>query len=152
MNQKVGKFISLVRKEKNYTQEALAEKLNVSKNAVSKWERGINLPDVSLMKELCNILDISLNELFEGKRLSDKEISINNEKNIINILSTKKRLETLLIFTEILVLIGIIITITLRSLLASTSTEKIIIILLGSFVWGFGIFLRIKIRKILNNL
>ena len=54
---KIGKFISENRKKKNLTQEALAEKLNISKNAVSKWERGLNLPDVSIMQDLCNIFE-----------------------------------------------------------------------------------------------
>ncbi len=69
MNQeKIGKFISKLRKEKGMTQEQLAEKLNISKNAVSKWERGLNLPDVSIMQELCKILGITLNELFVGEK------------------------------------------------------------------------------------
>ena len=64
MNQeKIGKFISTMRKKKDLTQEQLAEKLNVSKNAVSKWERGLNLPDASIMQDVCSILDISSNEL-----------------------------------------------------------------------------------------
>ena len=54
MNQeKIGKFIAEKRKEKKLTQEQLAEKLSISKNAVSKWERGLNLPDVSIMQDLC---------------------------------------------------------------------------------------------------
>lgn len=62
MNQeKIGKFISQNRKEKNLTQAQLAEKLGVSVNAVSKWERGLNLPDASIMLELCNLLGISVN-------------------------------------------------------------------------------------------
>lgn len=68
MNQeKIGMFISENRKKQNLTQEELAEKIGVSKNAVSKWERGLNLPDASIMQELCNILKISLNELFTGE-------------------------------------------------------------------------------------
>lgn len=68
MNQdKIGNFITENRKKQNMTQEELAEKLNVSKNAVSKWERGLNLPDASIMQELCSILNISLNELFTGE-------------------------------------------------------------------------------------
>lgn len=82
MNQeKIGKFISKQRKENNLTQEQLAEKLNISKNAVSKWERGLNLPDVSIMQELCKILGITLNELFVGEKISDeqyKEVADNN--------------------------------------------------------------------------
>lgn len=82
MNQvKIGKFIAEERKEKNLTQEQLAEKLNISKNAVSKWERGLNLPDVSIMQDLCKILNITLNELFVGERILEekyKEIADNN--------------------------------------------------------------------------
>ena len=68
--QKIGKFISKCRKDKNLTQEALAEKLGISTNAVSKWERGISFPDVSLFKKLCSELDISIEELINGDRKS----------------------------------------------------------------------------------
>lgn len=82
MNQeKIGKFIAEKRKEQKLTQEQLAEKLNISKNAVSKWERGLNLPDVSIMQELCKILNITLNELFIGEEISNenyKEVADNN--------------------------------------------------------------------------
>ena len=82
MNQeKIGKFIAKKRKEQKLTQEQLAEKLNISKNAVSKWERGLNLPDVSIMQELCKILNITLNELFIGEEISNenyKEVADNN--------------------------------------------------------------------------
>lgn len=82
MNQeKIGKFIAEKRKERKLTQEQLAEKLSISKNAVSKWERGLNLPDVSIMQELCKILNITLNELFIGEKILDekyKEVSDNN--------------------------------------------------------------------------
>lgn len=78
---KIGKFISENRKKQNLTQEQLAEQLNISKNAVSKWERGLNLPDVSIMQDLCKILDITLNELFSGEKINDdnyKQVSDNN--------------------------------------------------------------------------
>ena len=79
--EKIGKFIAEKRKEEKLTQEQLAEKLNISKNAVSKWERGLNLPDVSIMQELCKILKITLNELFIGEKILDeqyKEVADNN--------------------------------------------------------------------------
>ena len=57
---KIGRFISENRKKQNLTQEQLAEQLNISKNAVSKWERGLNLPDVSIMQDLCKILGIDI--------------------------------------------------------------------------------------------
>ena len=91
MNQeKIGKFISTMRKKQDLTQEQLAEKLNVSKNAVSKWERGLNLPDASIMKELCSLLDISLNELFAGEKLNKEEEVKQSEQTIISILKNQK--------------------------------------------------------------
>lgn len=87
MNQeKIGKFIAEKRKENKLTQEQLAENLSISKNAVSKWERGINLPDVSIMQDLCKILNITLNELFIGEKIADdkyKEIADNNLLNAL---------------------------------------------------------------------
>jgi len=85
MNQeKIGKFISICRKEKGLTQESLAEKLGVSKNAVSKWERGICLMDMSLLKPLCEILDISINELLSGEKIKEEKIIEKYEENIVN--------------------------------------------------------------------
>lgn len=74
MNQeRIGKFIAQCRKEKNLTQKNLAQKLNVTDKSVSKWERGICLPDVSLFKQLCEILDITLNDLFAGEKIEEKK-------------------------------------------------------------------------------
>ena len=70
MNQeKIGKFIAECRREKGLTQLQLAEKLNISNRAVSKWETGKSCPDVSIMMELCDILGINVNELLSGERI-----------------------------------------------------------------------------------
>ena len=70
MNQEsIGRFISTCRKDKGLTQVQLAEKLNISNRAVSKWETGKSCPDVSIMLKLCDILDITVNELLSGKRI-----------------------------------------------------------------------------------
>ena len=82
--EKIGKFIATCRKETGLTQEILAEKLGVSKNAVSKWERGICLMDMSLLKPLCEILDISINELFSGQKIKTEQIEKKFEENIVN--------------------------------------------------------------------
>lgn len=95
MNQeKIGKFIAECRKEQNLTQEKLAEKLNITSKAVSKWECGKGLPDVSLYEPLCKILKISLNEFFAGQHLKKEEIFENSEKNILNIAVEKKKAKT----------------------------------------------------------
>ena len=79
MNQeKIGKFISNCRKEKNITQSELAEKLNITNRTVSRWENGKNMPDYSILKDLCNILDIDINEFINGERLPKEEKNNNN--------------------------------------------------------------------------
>ncbi len=70
---KSGKFIAKLRKEKNMTQEGLAEKMGVSINAVSKWERGLSFPDVSLYKKICKELGISIEELINGEKDNSDE-------------------------------------------------------------------------------
>ncbi len=70
VNQKaIGKFISTCRKRKGLTQMQLAEKLNITNRAVSKWETGKSCPDASIMLKLCDILGITVNELLSGKRI-----------------------------------------------------------------------------------
>lgn len=80
---KIGKFIADCRKEAKLTQEQLAEKLYITDRAVSKWERGISLPDVDKMLELCNILGINVNELLNGEKIDMKEYEKKNEKLLL---------------------------------------------------------------------
>ena len=149
MNQeKIGNFIANKRKEKNMTQQELADKLGVTDRAIGNWENGRRMPDISIMKELCDVLDITINELIEGKELSQSEEQTLADKNIISILTTKSKLENMQILTEILIFIGIIISITLTS----TTIERIITLIIGSFVWLFGIVLRVKLKKAINKL
>ena len=74
-NENIGKLISKIRKEKGMTQKDLADKLNVTDRAVSKWERGLCCPDISLLKDLSNILGISISKLICGEELSDESIN-----------------------------------------------------------------------------
>ena len=69
---KIGKFIALKRREKKITQEELAEKLYITDRAVSKWERGLSMPDADKMLDLCNILGINVNELLNGEMIDMK--------------------------------------------------------------------------------
>ena len=87
---KVGKFIAECRKQKNLTQMQLAEKLGITDKAISKWERGIAMPDTSIMLELCDILGISVNELLSGEKISMEN---NNQKNEQLLLEMAKELE-----------------------------------------------------------
>ena len=85
MNQiKIGKFIAESRKGKNLTQMQLSEKLGITDKAVSKWERGIAMPDSSIMLELCDILGISVNELLSGEKISMENNSQQNEQLLLD--------------------------------------------------------------------
>ena len=91
MNQiKIGRFIAECRKEANLTQMQLAEKLGITDKAISKWERGMAMPDTSIMLELCDILCISVNELLSGEKINME----NNQKNEQLLLDMAKELET----------------------------------------------------------
>lgn len=87
---KIGKYIAFKRKEQDLTQKQLAEKLNMSDKSVSKWERGICLPDVSVYLELCKILDISINEFLAGEDIPKETIEQKAEENIIQITKDNK--------------------------------------------------------------
>ena len=91
MNQiKIGKFIAECRKQTNLTQMQLSEKLGITDKAVSKWERGIAMPDTSIMLELCEILGISVNELLSGEKICMEN---NTQKNEQLLLDMAKELE-----------------------------------------------------------
>ena len=72
-NQKVGKFILECRKEKNMTQQQIADNLFLTRKAVSKWERGLSLPDIGQLEPLAELLGISVAELLKGEKFDDIE-------------------------------------------------------------------------------
>lgn len=91
MNQeKIGKFISLLRKEKKLTQEELGDKLGCSSKSISRWETGKCMPDLSLLIPLSKELNVSLNELLTGEKNSTKNIQENLEETTIEIIKTLK--------------------------------------------------------------
>lgn len=81
--EKIGKFILELRKDKKMTQQELANKIGVTDRAISKWENGRGMPDISLMKPLCEILDITLNELISGEKIDKKEYQKKSDENIL---------------------------------------------------------------------
>ena len=83
---KVGKFISTNRKLKHMTQRELADILGISDKTISKWETGNGLPEVSLMLPLCEALDISVNELLSGEKLSIINYQEKAEDNMLSLL------------------------------------------------------------------
>ena len=107
--QKIGKFISERRKIKNLTQMELAEKLGVSNRTISKWENGNSLPDYSIIHELCETLDISINELLSGEELTEENYQKKLEENIVSTIDynnkkRNKRIRKSIIFIVVIIL------------------------------------------------
>ena len=89
MNQKkIGEFIASKRKAKNITQKNLAEQLNITDKAVSKWECGKGMPDHSLLQPLCDILEININELLCGEQISSEDYNQKAEENMVSLIET----------------------------------------------------------------
>ena len=121
---KIGKFIQGCRHKKNLTQEQLAEKLSITDRAVSKWERGLSLPDAGIMLELCNILGITVNELLNGEKIEMKDYQEKNEKLLLELARQDEEKNKKLIFAE---RIGVMISTTFYLgliLLASFTLEE----------------------------
>lgn len=79
-----GKFVAELRKEKNMTQRELGEKLNLTDKAISKWERGLSYPDICVLNDLSELLDISVVELLDGKRAEEETMSKEQVQELID--------------------------------------------------------------------
>lgn len=155
MNQeKIGKFILECRKEKKLTQTELAEKLGVTDKSVSNLENGRNMPDLSLFKPLCEILDISINDLISGEKISKDKYQEKLEENIITTIdyTNKKVLVKNNIIGILLLAFGIIIAITAMSIFPSESSWGSIYSLFGALVSMSGIIILIKKLKITKKI
>jgi transcriptional regulator with XRE-family HTH domain/DNA-directed RNA polymerase subunit RPC12/RpoP len=97
---KIGKFIAERRKLKNLTQAQLAEKLNITDRAVSKWENGRSLPDSSIMLELCEMLEITVNDLLSGEVVVMEKYDKELENNLLEIVKEKERADRRLLRIE----------------------------------------------------
>ncbi|MBR5361755.1 MAG: helix-turn-helix transcriptional regulator [Oscillospiraceae bacterium] len=98
----IGKFIAACRREKGMTQAQLAEKMGVSDRAVSKWETGKNMPDSSIMLDLCSELGISVNDLLNGRRIAMDNYKKIAEKTMLEMRQVKEQNDRMLLHTEIL--------------------------------------------------
>lgn len=142
MNQeKIGRFIAECRKSKKITQSELSEKLGVTDRSVSNWENGKNMPDLSLWKPLCDIFDITINELLSGEKLNKEEYQEKLEENIVNTIdySTKKINKYKDLVSLILIIFGLFISISAIMIFPSESSWGSIYSTLGIIVFIVGI-------------
>ncbi len=153
MNQlQIGHFISECRKEKGLTQSQLAEKLGITNRAVSKWETGNSMPDVSIMLELCEIFSITVNDLLCGKKLNVEEQKMENERNTLSMMLAKKELKRVRMCAGVLMFVGLTLALSFTSVIAETSFEKALTFLLGTIAWACGAWLNLKIAKALKKM
>ena len=103
---KIGKFIAESRKKTNLTQAQLAEKLNITDRAISKWETGKSLPDSSIMLELCDVLKITVNDLLSGEVVTMDNYNKELENNLLEMVKQKEEADRRLLKLEIV--LGII--------------------------------------------
>ena len=142
MNQaKIGRFIANCRKQRKMTQSELGEKLGVTEKSVSNWENGRNMPDLSLFKPLCNELNITLNDLLSGEKVTEKEYREKLEENIINTIDyTNKKLENRNNFIGfILITFGILISVSAIAIFPSESSWGSIYSVFGAIVSLIGV-------------
>lgn len=116
---KIGKFIGEQRKVYNLTQSELSEKLGITDRAISKWERGICLPDAGLMLDLCKILEISVNELLTGEKISMENNTEIMEKNLIEMAALNERTNKMLLHTEFVLIALMVFLVVAGSLVSS---------------------------------
>ena len=153
MNQvKIGKFIAECRKKNGLTQMQLAEKLNITDRAVSKWENGKSLPDSSIMLELCAVLGISVNDLLSGEVVTMNNYDENLEKNLIKMVKEKERADERLLSVEIVMgVVGVILCLALIFVACYVPMTDWLRIVLGGigFVFIFVIaFCLLKIEQV----
>lgn len=148
---KIGRFIAERRKQCGYTQMQLAEKLNITDRAVSKWETGRSMPDSSIMPELCKLLGITLNDLFNGEVVVMEDYKKKSEELIIEMTKQKeaadKKLLSLEIVIGILAMLAPFCMIVLASFVTMPDWLRICLIIVGFVPCIIGIIYALKIEQ-----
>lgn len=142
---KIGKFLSDERKAKGYTQKQLSELLGISDKTISKWECGNGFPEASLLLPLCNELEITVNELLTGERISQQNYKKKAEENMVNMIREKEENKQKILLTT---MIGVISTITFVTLLlvvcfytdVITLPIKIVLMMIALSVFCVGLY------------
>ena len=148
---KIGRFIAERRKEANLTQMQLAEKLNITNRAVSKWETGKSMPDTSIMLDLCNVLKISVNDLLSGEVVTMENYNKKLEQNLLEMVKQKEDADKRLLSLEIFV--GVLVTVILLSMVFTAAFVpmadwlRIFLIVIGIIPFAIGVSYAIRIEQ-----
>ena len=149
---KIGKFIADCRKKTNLTQMQLAEKLNITDRAISKWETGKSLPESSIMLELCDILGISVNDLLCGEIVTMANYNKELENNLLEIIKQKeqadKRLLSIEVFIGITAIIVLFALIFVAAFIQMETWLRISLIVFGFILFLAGCFYALRIEQV----
>ena len=147
---KIGKFIATCRKERGFTQAALAEMFGITDRAVSKWETGKSMPDASIMLELCEVLEISVNELLSGERLDTDQYKAMAEEHLLEMHrkeeATNKKLLSLEVIIGYVCSITFFIMIFAASFAVTVTGWRIILIVAGAVIFAIGMTACLKLE------
>lgn len=148
---KIGKFISECRKNKNLTQAQLAEKLEITDRAVSKWENGKSLPDAGIMLDVCEILGTNVNELLSGEKLDSKNYKEMAEKNLISLAKQEEKFNKKMLRMEFAIgyfaLLGFLIMLFFAEFIDSESVWKIALSIVAFVFLLTGVTIALKIEQ-----
>ena len=149
---KIGKFISECRKKNNLTQMQLAEKLNITDRAISKWENGKAMPDSGIMLDLCNELKITVNELLSGEMIDMKDVDKKTEELLLEMHKQKEEADRRLLTIEIVM--GVITLVMYCALVMGVGflpikeSTQILIIMLATILIVIMAFVALRIEQI----
>lgn len=149
---KIGRFIANCRKEKALTQMQLAEKLNITDRAVSKWETGKSLPDSAIMLELCEIFGITVNDLLSGEVVKVDNYNKELEKTLIEMVKQKEENDKRLLALEwvigILSTLVLLVPIIIASYLPMENWQRLVLCFSGFIPCFVGFFYAVKIEQV----
>ena len=148
---KIGKFIATCRKNKKFTQVQLAEKLNITDRAVSKWETGNGMPDSSIMLELCKELGISVNELLSGEMIKMEDYDKKAEENLLEMKKQKEEADKRMLKLEFVIgylsSITFMVLIFIASFIEMQTWIRIALIIFGVITFIVGMHYCLKIEQ-----
>lgn len=149
---KIGKFIADRRKSRKLTQAQLAEKLEITDRAISKWETGKSMPDSSIMLELCDILQITVTDLLYGEVVSMKNYNKETENKLIEMVKEKEQSDRQLLTFEwiigILSVLVLLIPVMIASYLPMEDWLRITLVIAGFIPALIGLGFALKIEQV----
>ena len=149
---KIGKFIACCRKEKNLTQMQLAEILNISDRAVSKWENGKSLPDSSIMLTLCKELGITVNDLLSGEVVTMDNYNQELENKVLELIKEKEKSDKHLLSLEVVIgilsVIILFVPIIVGAYLSIEEWKRVLIAFSGFIPALVGLSFAMKIEQV----